>query len=248
MALPAAPEMAHNVGATGPDPGRDGEADRRAIAAGRPNRCSSSARRRRLPATRCRCSAARTAGASSSCAARATTAPTASSRPAVLRHRGVGVDVFHARGPADRRRATGRPRARSTRADLFVDAMFGTGFRGALDGDAALDRARGRRSGVATLAVDIPSGVDGATGAVAGAAVHADETVCFAALKPGLLFEPGRAHAGRVTSSTSASDRAGDRRARLSVPELDGPAAAAARRGRAQVVDRAARRSAARPG
>src|SRR4029079_7225692 len=47
-------------------------------------------------------------------------------------------------------------------------------------------------------AVDIPSGVDGSTGAVAGVAVRADETICFAAYKPGLLFEPGRAHAGRV--------------------------------------------------
>jgi hydroxyethylthiazole kinase-like uncharacterized protein yjeF len=51
---------------------------------------------------------------------------------------------------------------------------------------------------VATLAIDIPSGVDGTTGAVLGDAVRAIETVSFAALKPGLLFEPGRIHAGRV--------------------------------------------------
>ena len=60
-------------------------------------------------------------------------------------------------------------------------------------------RTRPASPGRATLAVDIPSGVDGATGAVAGDAVHADATVCFAALKPGLLFEPGRSHAGRVS-------------------------------------------------
>src|SRR5664279_2792050 len=53
------------------------------------------------------------------------------------------------------------------RTDLFVDAMFGTGFHGALDGNAAW-----LADAVATvrvvLAVDIPSGVDGLTGAVHG--------------------------------------------------------------------------------
>ena len=48
------------------------------------------------------------------------------------------------------------------------------------------------------VAVDIPSGVNGATGAIVDEAVWADETVCFAALKPGLVLEPGRSYAGRV--------------------------------------------------
>jgi NAD(P)H-hydrate epimerase len=83
------------------------------------------------------------------------------------------------------------------RADLLVDAMFGTGFRGDLEGDAAWlveAAAHARR----LLAVDIPSGVDGLTGAVRGDAVRADATVTFAYLKPGLLFEPGRSFAGAV--------------------------------------------------
>ncbi|MDQ3945692.1 MAG: NAD(P)H-hydrate dehydratase [Actinomycetota bacterium] len=84
------------------------------------------------------------------------------------------------------------------RADLAIDAMFGTGFRGPLAGEAssvatALDRAL-----LPVLAVDIPSGVDGATGAVPGPAVAATATVCLAALKPGLLFHPGAAYAGDV--------------------------------------------------
>ncbi len=54
-------------------------------------------------------------------------------------------------------------------------------------------------AGVPTLAVDIPSGIDGTTGEVRGAAVRAHgDGDCFAALKPGLLFEPGRGCAGRV--------------------------------------------------
>ena len=110
-----------------------------------------------------------------------------------LRARGIGVDELV---PAD----AGSPAFRRavSRADLAIDGMFGTGFRGALEGDAAIVAQALARADTPTLAIDIPSGVDGATGEVRGGAVRAHETVCFAALKPGLLFEPGRAHAGRV--------------------------------------------------
>ena len=87
---------------------------------------------------------------------------------------------------------------RLDRADLFVDAMYGTGFRGELAGDARLVHERVAARGVPVVAVDIPSGVDGGTGEVRGAAVRADWTVVFVATKPGLWFEPGRSHAGAV--------------------------------------------------
>jgi ADP-dependent NAD(P)H-hydrate dehydratase / NAD(P)H-hydrate epimerase len=48
------------------------------------------------------------------------------------------------------------------------------------------------------IAVDIPSGVNGHTGAVEGEAIRASHTVTFSAFKPGLLFAPGAAHAGAV--------------------------------------------------
>jgi ADP-dependent NAD(P)H-hydrate dehydratase / NAD(P)H-hydrate epimerase len=111
-----------------------------------------------------------------------------------LRARGIGVDEF---ALADGIDDTLLVRALA-RAHLAIDAMFGTGFHGALEGDAAVVARAFDAAAIPTLAVDIPSGVDGTTGAVAGAAVGADETVCFAALKPGLLFEPGRTRAGRV--------------------------------------------------
>jgi ADP-dependent NAD(P)H-hydrate dehydratase / NAD(P)H-hydrate epimerase len=110
----------------------------------------------------------------------------------VLRDRGIGVDLFSLADGVEASRLT---RA-IARADLAIDAMFGTGFRGALDGDAALT-ARAMAD-VRTLAVDTPSGVDGTTGEVRGTAVRAEATVCFVALKPGVLFEPGRSRAGRV--------------------------------------------------
>ena len=84
------------------------------------------------------------------------------------------------------------------RADLAVDAMFGTGFRGALEGGAAWAAAAMAELGVPVLAADVPSGVDGSTGAVEGAAVDADHTLCFGALKTGLLLFPGAAHAGSL--------------------------------------------------
>lgn len=85
------------------------------------------------------------------------------------------------------------------RADVVVDAMYGTGFRGELGGVAAALAAWCVASGVPVVAVDIPSGVDGLTGATTGVAVRADHTVTFAAPKPGLWFHPGRAYAGTVT-------------------------------------------------
>jgi NAD(P)H-hydrate epimerase len=84
------------------------------------------------------------------------------------------------------------------RADLAVDAMFGTGFRGPLTGEAASVATELDRALLPVLAVDIPSGVDGNTGAVAGPAVVATATVALAALKPGLLLYPGAAYAGEM--------------------------------------------------
>ncbi len=132
-----------------------------------------------------------------------------------LRARGVGVDVFALASGVDApawRRALDR-------ADLAIDAMFGTGFRGALEGDAAMVARSLAASDVATLAIDIPSGVDGNTGEVIGESVRAHATVTFAALKPGLLFEPGRAHAGAIEVVDIGIDVACDRGTPLAVLE-----------------------------
>lgn len=84
------------------------------------------------------------------------------------------------------------------RSDVAVDAIFGTGFRGVPEGAHEEAIAALNASPTPVVAVDIPSGVDGATGAVEGAAVHADLTVTFGAAKPGLVLLPGASFAGVI--------------------------------------------------
>lgn len=84
------------------------------------------------------------------------------------------------------------------RADVAVDAIFGTGFRGFPE-DAWAGAIDGlNASPVPVVAVDIPSGVNGATGAVEGEAVRADLTVTFGAAKVGVVLMPGADLAGAV--------------------------------------------------
>src|SRR4028119_100476 len=81
---------------------------------------------------------------------------------------------------------------------LVVDALLGTGFSGEVrERGAALIRHL-NDAGVTTVAVDVPSGVDGSTGEVAGEAVRADLTVCAHAAKVGCVISPGREHAGET--------------------------------------------------
>jgi hydroxyethylthiazole kinase-like uncharacterized protein yjeF len=84
------------------------------------------------------------------------------------------------------------------RADVVVDAVFGTGFRGKAEDEFAAAIGAVNESGLPAVAVDIPSGVEGETGAVHGDAVRAHVTVTFGALKPGIVFYPGAGYAGEV--------------------------------------------------
>ncbi|KQO46008.1 bifunctional ADP-dependent NAD(P)H-hydrate dehydratase/NAD(P)H-hydrate epimerase [Methylobacterium sp. Leaf85] len=83
-------------------------------------------------------------------------------------------------------------------AALVIDALFGAGLSRDLDGAAKTLVERVAATDVPVLAVDIPSGIDGDTGALRGVALRARETVTFVALKPGHLLQPGRDHCGHL--------------------------------------------------
>ncbi|MGB2710388.1 MAG: NAD(P)H-hydrate epimerase, partial [Conexibacter sp.] len=83
----------------------------------------------------------------------------------------------------------------------IVDAVLGTGATGVPRGPAlgAVETlAAAAQRGMPVVACDVPSGVDAATGEVAGAAVQAVATATFHAAKPGLWIAPGKAHAGEI--------------------------------------------------
>ncbi len=80
-------------------------------------------------------------------------------------------------------------------AELVVDAIFGAGLSRPIDDDLA---EFFNHISASVIAVDIPSGVHGDTGAVLGAAPVADLTVTFCRAKPGHILLPGRDLCGEL--------------------------------------------------
>ncbi len=85
-------------------------------------------------------------------------------------------------------------------ADLVIDALFGAGLARDLDGPAKdlvlrLNEWTGETK-KPIVAVDVPSGLDGSSGQVRGAAIKATRTVTFFRRKPGHVLLPGRVLCG----------------------------------------------------
>ena len=102
---------------------------------------------------------------------------------------------------ADRWKGIAQPASpdKIPRDGVIVDALFGAGLDRPIEGFArslinAIDS-----SGAHIVSVDLPSGINGNTGAVMGAAVKANESVTFFRKKPGHLMLPGRLHCGSVS-------------------------------------------------
>lgn len=82
--------------------------------------------------------------------------------------------------------------------DVVIDGLFGAGLaRDIPEGAKSVVDAVGK-AGLPVLAIDLPSGIDGATGAVRGVAFKARHTVTFMTRKPGHLLLPGRLHCGEI--------------------------------------------------
>ena len=83
-------------------------------------------------------------------------------------------------------------------ASFLIDALLGTGSKGAPRGAIAAAIECALRSGKPIVAIDIPSGVDATTGHAEFPSIRAEMTVTLALPKAGLAIEPGREHAGRL--------------------------------------------------
>ena len=83
-------------------------------------------------------------------------------------------------------------------ADLLVDGMLGSGLERDVGGEFANAVAAINAHAAPTLALDIPTGINGDTGQVLGCAVHADLTVTFVGLKSGLFLGDAPAYCGEI--------------------------------------------------
>lgn len=82
--------------------------------------------------------------------------------------------------------------------DIVIDGVFGAGLSRDVPAELVMLIAKTECLRIPVLAIDLPSGIDGRTGQILGAAFKADITVTFMALKPGMLLLPGREYCGRV--------------------------------------------------
>jgi len=85
------------------------------------------------------------------------------------------------------------------KADLIVDALFGTGFAGEIDGYMKDIIEKINSYGIPVLSVDIPSGLHADTGEFSGPSVKANRTVTMALPKIGHFFFPGKEMSGKVS-------------------------------------------------
>lgn len=82
-------------------------------------------------------------------------------------------------------------------ADILVDGVFGTGFKG--EPDEELIKIFSLETSAYKIAVDVPSGGDASKGTVPTGVFKADETICLGCLKFGMTQYPLKKFCGNIT-------------------------------------------------
>jgi NAD(P)H-hydrate epimerase len=106
---------------------------------------------------------------------------------------GIGIELIDSGSSAERAAAGLSPE------DVVVDALLGTGFGGEVrEPTATLIHSLNEATKAATVAVDVPSGLDCNTGRPANATVKADLTVTFVAAKVGFTRPEAQPYVGQI--------------------------------------------------
>lgn len=128
----------------------------------------------------------------------------------LLQESGAQVEVFHLGDPSSLKGDAARARASCglteqdlghydpQKGDIVIDGLFGAGLARDVPKDVADLIHTVDKTGIPVIAIDLPSGIDGRTGAVLGAAFRAAHTVTFMTRKPGHLLMPGRELCGSL--------------------------------------------------
>ncbi|KJS79885.1 MAG: hypothetical protein JM58_19495 [Peptococcaceae bacterium BICA1-8] len=82
--------------------------------------------------------------------------------------------------------------------DIIIDALYGTGFNGSIQGLAKKVIEIINENSSLTLAVDVPSGLDADSGKVQGSCIKADVTLTFQLPKLGLVVQSGYKYTGKL--------------------------------------------------
>jgi len=101
---------------------------------------------------------------------------------------------------------------------LLLDGLLGTGLASAPREPQASAIQALNSCGLRVLSIDVPSGLDGSTGAAPGACIRAAATCTLAAMKRGLWTEVGLAHAGQITVADIGMPAAAWKRCGLTPP------------------------------
>ncbi|PDS77196.1 NAD(P)H-hydrate dehydratase [Rhizobium sp. L43] len=127
-----------------------------------------------------------------------------------LQEGGATVALFHLGDPSrlkgDAARARGGCALRGQglhlyqheTGDVVIDGLFGAGLAREVPADVRALIERVTEAGIPVLSIDLPSGLDGRTGKVLGAAFRAQNTITFMTRKPGHLLMPGRQLCGEL--------------------------------------------------